>query len=100
MTGSSAFSGYGSGGKLKTVDATMIDTPVRGWKGIDEDTVARDEPRQAASAFRRRMRPTIGSRETIERYKMKNPLESIWGTIICGLILTVILYWAARALLH
>lgn len=31
---------------------------------------------------------------------MKNPLESIWGTIICGLILTAILYWAARALLH
>jgi hypothetical protein len=31
---------------------------------------------------------------------MKNPLESIWGTIICGLILTVVLYWAALALLH
>lgn len=23
---------------------------------------------------------------------MKNPLDSIWGTIICGLVLTVILY--------
>ena len=31
---------------------------------------------------------------------MKNPLESIWGTIICGLILTAILYVAARALLQ
>jgi hypothetical protein len=31
---------------------------------------------------------------------MKNPLESIWGTIICGLILTAILYAIARALLH
>jgi hypothetical protein len=31
---------------------------------------------------------------------MKNPLESIWGTIICGVILTAILYAIARALLH
>jgi len=31
---------------------------------------------------------------------MKNPLESIWGTIISGVILTAILYWAALALLH
>lgn len=23
---------------------------------------------------------------------MQNPLDSLWGTIICGLILTVILY--------
>jgi len=27
---------------------------------------------------------------------MKNPLESIWGTIVCGLILTLILYLAVR----
>jgi hypothetical protein len=38
--------------------------------------------------------------ETIKEVTMKNPLESIWGTIICGLILTAILYWAAQALLH
>jgi len=38
--------------------------------------------------------------ETIKGATMKNPLESIWGTIICGLILTAILYWAAQALLH
>ena len=24
---------------------------------------------------------------------MKNPLDSIWGTIICGLLLTTILYY-------
>ena len=30
---------------------------------------------------------------------MKNPLESIWGTIISGLILTAILYCAAKSLL-
>jgi hypothetical protein len=23
---------------------------------------------------------------------MKNPLDSLWGTVICGLILTAILY--------
>jgi len=27
---------------------------------------------------------------------MKNPLDSIWGTIVCGLLLTAILYFAAR----
>jgi hypothetical protein len=27
---------------------------------------------------------------------MKNPLDSIWGTIISGLVLTVILYFFAR----
>jgi hypothetical protein len=31
---------------------------------------------------------------------MKNPLDSIWGTIICGVILTAILYFAASALLR
>ncbi len=27
---------------------------------------------------------------------MKNPLDSIWGTIICGVILTGILYYVAE----
>ena len=27
---------------------------------------------------------------------MKNPLDTIWGTIISGLILTAILYFAVR----
>ncbi len=27
---------------------------------------------------------------------MKNPLDSIWGTIISGLVLTVILYFFVR----
>jgi hypothetical protein len=27
---------------------------------------------------------------------MKNPLDSIWGTIISGLVLTVILYLAVK----
>jgi len=38
--------------------------------------------------------------EAIKEATMKNPLESILGTIICGLILTAVLYWAAQALLH
>jgi hypothetical protein len=44
---------------------------------------------------RRRAKSTIFKGET-----MKNPLDSLWGTVICGLILTAILYAAARALLH
>jgi hypothetical protein len=30
---------------------------------------------------------------------MKNPLDSIWGTIISGLVLTFVLYIFARAFL-
>jgi hypothetical protein len=30
---------------------------------------------------------------------MKNPLDSLWGTIICGLILTVILYFMVKGIL-
>jgi hypothetical protein len=33
------------------------------------------------------------------RLTMKNPLDSLWGTIISGLILTVLLYYAVRGLL-
>jgi hypothetical protein len=27
---------------------------------------------------------------------MKNPLDSLWGTVICGLILTLALYMCVR----
>ena len=27
---------------------------------------------------------------------MKNPLDSLWGTVISGLVLTVILYYVVR----
>ena len=30
---------------------------------------------------------------------MKNPLDSLWGTIISGLVITVILYFVAKSLL-
>jgi hypothetical protein len=30
---------------------------------------------------------------------MKNPLDSLWGTVIAGLVLTVILYYLARAMM-
>ena len=29
---------------------------------------------------------------------VKNPLDSLWGTIICGVILTGILYWVAETI--
>ena len=28
---------------------------------------------------------------------MKNPLESLWGTVICGLVLTGVLYVVVKA---
>jgi len=30
---------------------------------------------------------------------MKNPLDSLWGTVISGLVLTVILYYVVKSLL-
>ena len=27
---------------------------------------------------------------------MKNPLDSLWGTVIAGLVLTLILYWIVK----
>jgi len=31
---------------------------------------------------------------------MKNPLDSLWGTVISGLVLTVVLYAIVNAALH
>jgi hypothetical protein len=30
---------------------------------------------------------------------MKNPLDSLWGTVICGFVLTGVLYCLARAMM-
>ena len=30
---------------------------------------------------------------------MKNPLDSLWGTVITGLVLTVVLYYCVRSLM-
>jgi len=30
---------------------------------------------------------------------MKNPLDSLWGTVITGLVLTVVLYYFAHAMM-
>jgi len=30
---------------------------------------------------------------------MKNPLDSLWGTIICGVLLTAVLYFVVKSLL-
>jgi hypothetical protein len=31
---------------------------------------------------------------------MKNPLDSLWGTVISGLVITVILYYVVKFALH
>ncbi len=31
---------------------------------------------------------------------MKNPLDSLWGTVLCGLVLTAILYYLVRTLVE
>lgn len=30
---------------------------------------------------------------------MKNPLDSLWGTVISGLVLTVVLYYLVRTMI-
>ena len=37
---------------------------------------------------------------TTWRKRMKNPLDSLWGTVISGLVLTVILYEVVKNLLN
>ena len=31
---------------------------------------------------------------------MKNPLDSLWGTVISGVVLTLILYYIVKLALH
>ena len=31
---------------------------------------------------------------------MKNPLDSLWGTVISGLILTIVLYFIVVKMMH
>jgi hypothetical protein len=42
----------------------------------------------------------LGSRDSknlaIKERKVKNPLDTIWGTIISGLVLTLILYYIVK----
>ncbi len=42
--------------------------------------------------------PTLIADSQREEENMKNPLESLWGTVITGLVLTVILYYLAKSL--
>jgi hypothetical protein len=42
-----------------------------------------------------RFPPDGGAGEEI----MKNPLDSLWGTIICGVLLTAVLYFVVKSLL-
>lgn len=39
-----------------------------------------------------------GGPATILGGTMKNPLDSLWGTIICGLVLTAILYYVVKSI--
>jgi hypothetical protein len=30
---------------------------------------------------------------------MKNPLDSLWGTVLCGLVLTAVVYYLVRSMM-
>jgi hypothetical protein len=46
-------------------------------------------------SFRRRS----GRQAAHEENDMKNPLDSLWGTIICGVLLTAVLYFIVKSVL-
>ena len=43
--------------------------------------------------------PIYGEANVAREESMKNPLDSLWGTVISGLILTVILYFVVKSIL-
>jgi hypothetical protein len=53
----------------------------------------------ARREFRARFRRTSDQSNGARGMEMKNPLDSLWGTIISGLVLTVILYFVVKNLL-
>ena len=38
-------------------------------------------------------------RPSIRSKTMKNPLDSLWGTVISGLVLTVVLFYLVKAMM-
>jgi hypothetical protein len=60
----------------------------------------RHRQRRASGVSRRGFRASRFSGYQRARGKgMKNPLDSLWGTIISGLVLTIILYFIVKNLL-
>jgi hypothetical protein len=47
----------------------------------------------------RRVLYTVPRFTTLRRGTMKNPLDSLWGTVIAGLVLTVILYYVVKSMI-
>jgi hypothetical protein len=60
---------------------------------LQSDSTARCEFRGGADCFFLLYQQSKGE------IQMKNPLDSLWGTIISGLVLTVILYFVVKSVL-
>jgi hypothetical protein len=54
--------------------------------------------RQSFRTGRLRLGVAMRRSATIMGGTMKNPLDSLWGTIICGLVLTAILYYVVKSI--
>jgi hypothetical protein len=94
---------FESHGLKRGIGAPALPSPAAG--GPDQDGLIRccllqsrrqlrcakvSAPAVAASGSR------SGGPATILGGTMKNPLDSLWGTIICGLVLTAILYYVVK----
>ena len=55
---------------------------------------------RAAGAVRAggKISPPAAGQGPTRSHPMKNPLDSLWGTVLCGLALTAVLYYLVRTL--
>jgi hypothetical protein len=75
-------------------------TPLGGGRqGIRLDCAACACYNRIDSSAQREFRRVRSGGQRLEGESMKNPLDSLWGTVISGLILTVILYFVVKSML-
>jgi hypothetical protein len=75
-----------------------------GWTGdyrpaLPEDQADTAEPCEGTARLAR-MNVARSFDRSMWRRRMKNPLDSLWGTVISGLVLTVILYEIVKNFLN
>ena len=73
-----------------------------GGVGIMFPSIVTNKPEYNRSDISARLEFGVGgiaSRRSQGANAMKNPLDSLWGTIISGLVLTVILYFIVKTLI-
>jgi hypothetical protein len=68
--------------------------------GLPSPAIKQTSDSREASAPLARMSVARSFDRSLWRRRMKNPLDSLWGTVISGLVLTVILYEIVKNFLN